>query len=282
MPTAYSAERRLGRRTLLKMVGLTMAAGVLPAGTATASQSAGQASSGRPVTVGDGTVTAYTEYGDRGLSAIGLRFDAGALDGLPSESTEYAVELPDGDTRPFDFVGLDYNPHGHEPAGLYGFPHFDFHFYMIDQATVEQIPGGTPTYDIPGESMPTDTYTTADLPQDPTPRMVVPAMGEHLISVPQSLPIDPGSDGWSVFIWGAYDPNGDGVGELTFMEPMITTSFLRDLVRSGTADIVATTPLPMPSRFATAGSYPTTYVVRYHRADETFTVSLESFEQFAG
>jgi len=33
-----------------------------------------------------------------------------------------------------DHISLDWNPNGHEPAVLYGAPHFDVHFYMISQA----------------------------------------------------------------------------------------------------------------------------------------------------
>jgi hypothetical protein len=27
-------------------------------------------------------------------------------------------------------VGLNWNPHGHIPPGVYDLPHFDFHFYI--------------------------------------------------------------------------------------------------------------------------------------------------------
>ena len=40
----------------------------------------------------------------------------------------------------FDHVGLDWNPHGHEPEQIYGKPHFDFHFYEISAEAVAAIP----------------------------------------------------------------------------------------------------------------------------------------------
>lgn len=179
---------------------------------------------------------------------------------------------------------MDWNPEGHEPPFLYGHPHFDFHFYMLDERDVEAIEGGPATYDIPDALMPEDTVTTADLrpPMGPVPRFVVPDMGEHLVSFPASMPAVPGSDGWSVYIWGAYDPDGDGTGQMTFMEPMITVAYFEGLMGDGSSDAEAIVDIPVPQRFVKAGWYPTEYVTRYHSHDDTFTVSLESFEQFRG
>jgi len=44
------------------------------------------------------------------------------------------VQLPQQHASAFKFVELDWNPGGHEPAGVYDTPHFDFHFYTIDVA----------------------------------------------------------------------------------------------------------------------------------------------------
>src|SRR6476661_6559971 len=40
-------------------------------------------------------------------------------------------------STPFDHLGVDWNPNGHEPAGVYDKPHFDFHFYMVSEAAVQ-------------------------------------------------------------------------------------------------------------------------------------------------
>lgn len=269
---------------MLKATGLAFAGSALTAGTA-AAHGNGTAGSGTEIAVGNGLARAYTERAHGRLSAVGVEFGAAALEGLPSDlpGTVYHLELPRGDTGRFEYVGLDWNPMGHPPLGLYGHEHFDVHFHLLPEEDVASIPGGTATYDIPDALMPANTYTTADLPPGmAAPREVVPGMGEHLASVPASLPASPGSDGWSVFIWGAYDPDGDGTGQATFMEPMITKVFLEGLRGDGSADAEAITAIPMPERFLKAGRYPTESVVRYHTHDDAFTVSLESFEQFRG
>lgn len=242
------------------------------------------AGTGPTTSIGDGTATAYVERERGRLSGIGVRFDASALEGLPSEIDDHHLELPRGDAGRFEFVGVDWNPAGHEPAPVYGHPHFDFHFYMLEEGSVADIEGGAPAYEIPEALMPEATFTTAELgpPAGPVPREVVPGMGEHLVSIPASMPSTPGDDGWSVFIWGAHDPDGDGTGQLIFMEPMITVAYLLSLADDGTVDVEESSPIPMPDRFVTAGRYPTAFVVRYHADDEVYTVSLEEFEPFPG
>lgn len=234
------------------------------------------------MSIGEGGASSYTERAHGKLSAVGVQFDASVLDGLPGTAESYQLNLPTGDTGRFEYIGMDYNPEGHEPPNLYGHPHFDFHFYMFDEETVAAIPPGTPEYDIPDVLMPSNTFTSADHPENPTSRTVVPSMGEHLVSIPASMPSNPGNDGWFVYIWGAYDPDGDGIGQLTFMEPMITDSYLLNIKNNGDPDNEVISSIPMPERFIKGGWYPTEYVVRYHGHDDTFTVSLESFEQFSG
>ncbi|MBS1566007.1 MAG: hypothetical protein JST39_16585, partial [Bacteroidetes bacterium] len=53
-----------------------------------------------------------------------------------------SIPLPEklAAVTPFRHVGLDWNPLGHEPAGIYDRPHFDFHFYMISEADRTAIP----------------------------------------------------------------------------------------------------------------------------------------------
>lgn len=271
----------VGRRNVLKATGLALAGGVL-ASDITAAHGGDPAGSGDSVSVGDGIASTYTERTRGRLSAVGIRFDASVLSGLPGNPAAYHLDLPRGDTARFEYVGMDWTPDGHEPFPLYGHPHFDFHFYMLDEETVAAIPGGPVSYDIPDALMPTNTVTTDDLPQGQVPRLSVPGMGEHLFSYPTSLPSNPGSDGWSVYIWGAYDPDGDGSGQMIFMEPMITVEYLEGLKDDGSADAEDLGSIPRPERFLKAGWYPTEYVARYHSHDDTFTVSLESFEQFAG
>lgn len=274
-------ESSINRRKVLKTTGLALTSSVFTVGSVVA-HSGDPAGSGDSVAIGEGSASSYTERARGKLSAVGVQFDAAVLNGLPRTAESYQLNLPDGDTRRFEYIGMDYNPEGHEPPALYGHPHFDFHFYMLDEETVAAIPGGAPEYDIPNALMPSNTVTSDDYSENPAPRTVVPGMGEHLVSIPESMPSNPGDDGWSVYIWGAYDPDGDGTGQLTFMEPMITDAYLRDVKEDGNPDNEVISSIPMPERFMKGGWYPTEYVVRYHGHDDTFTVSLESFEQFSG
>ncbi|MFB6107818.1 MAG: DUF5602 domain-containing protein [Haloplanus sp.] len=266
-----------GRRDVLKAAGVLAATGLVASGTAAARR--GPATrTGIPTAVGDGNANTYVEYTNGNPSTIGVYLDATALDNLPvnpntpGNSTEYRLDLPTGNTGRFEFVGLDWNPYGHEPEGVYTNPHFDVYFYMQSASAVDDIAGGVPDYEIPDALMPATTDYSPE-------RAVVPKMGEHLVSDPVSYPT---SAAWSVFIWGAYDPDGDGTGQLTFMEPMTTTAYLQNLRGDGSDDARRATTLPMPDRFEKAGWYPTEYVVRYHADGDAFTISLEEFEHFPG
>ena len=162
---------------MLKATGLALAGGVLAAGTATAHGEGQEGDAGEVVSVGNGEAFAYTEHGGGMLSAIGVRFDATALQGLPEtpadwppegvpEGTPFGVvyrpELPTGYTGRFDHVTLDWNPGGHEPQGLYTHPHFDFHFYLLGEDEVAAIPPGVAEYEIPADLMPANTYYASE------------------------------------------------------------------------------------------------------------------------
>ena len=41
---------------------------------------------------------------------------------------------------PFDHIGLNWNPNGHEPEHVFDVPHFDIHFYMISLENQLAIP----------------------------------------------------------------------------------------------------------------------------------------------
>lgn len=58
----------------------------------------------------------------------------------------FILDLPStSDAFPFNFVMLNWNPHGHPPAGIYDLPHFDLHFYMMPESEALAIPGLPPT-----------------------------------------------------------------------------------------------------------------------------------------
>src|SRR5438128_9596618 len=105
----------------------------------TGTRSAVFASPARPI--GKGAARAWVTLDPNGHpTAIGVTFDEAALDGLPMDiphgqhGTEYVLAMPpEASATPFDHVGVNWNPHGHEPSTIYDVGHFDFHFYMIGQ-----------------------------------------------------------------------------------------------------------------------------------------------------
>lgn len=276
-----SEDYRLSRRDAVKLAGAGLAATAF-VGSATAHAGAVE---GDSQFVGDGSAHAYVEY-ERGrgrLTGMGVRLSNDALNNLPQQpadwppaplpsgtpfGVEYHLDLPRGNTGHFSHVGLDWNPEGHPPSD-YVHPHFDVHFYLPRESEIDAIPPGVATYSIPDALMPASTGFAPV-------REVVPGMGEHLGSFPISFPDYPGQPDWSVFIWGAYDLDGDGEGRMIFMEPMVTVAYLEGL--SVGAEIRR--DIPMPERFYDGGWYPTEFVVA--RDEEGYQIALESFEHFPG
>jgi len=162
------------------------------------------------------------------------------------------------DTVPFIHFGLDWNPHGHEPAGVYDLPHFDFHFYMISEAERNAIP----LYEDAPEKF--DHYPDASfMPQNfiSTPGGV-PQMGAHWVDV-TSLEFN--GQGFSqTFLMGSYD------GKVIFYEPMITKEF----VDTHSSYVRA---VPRPAKVQKNGYYPTKMRLET-TSDGTVNIILEEFE----
>ena len=90
----------------------------------------------------------------------------------------------------------------------------------------------------------------------------VPRMGNHLINSRSPELIDSTRRFTHTWIVGAYD------GHVTFWEPMITHEFI-----SSKQDVCV--PIRQPQQWETSGYYPTTYCIRYHKKNDSHTVSLE-------
>jgi hypothetical protein len=162
-----------------------------------------------------------------------------ALNSVPAESAEEEVEFtvplhPKATiATPFQFFELDWNPHGHPPAGIYDKPHFDIHTYMVTKDEVM-------TYTDPAKlnAAPADGY----LPPHYAGGQAVPQMGRHWMDV--TAPEFNGQPFTQTFIYGTYD------GQVKFYEPMITLDFLKN-----TTSFERT--IPQPAKFQKAGYYPT-------------------------
>jgi hypothetical protein len=208
--------------------------------------------------LGDGSVRSYVALGADGQPlAMGLRLTAAALSGLPADMAETVVPLPVQGPPPFDHVTVDWNPMGHEPAGVYDLPHFDFHFYLMTQAQLEKI-----TSSGEGMMMMYQSPDTAEVPAGfagmPNANGV-PRMGWHWLD-----PASPELNGGTftcTFIHGFY------AGHLNFFEPMITKAFLESKAPLAKS-------FSRPALYPKAGYYPDGYSVSYDAATDEYVISL--------
>ncbi len=244
--------------------------------------------------LGNGTVSSYVEYHDRGApAAIGVVFSATALNGLPHgtdghqcydrnadnvideqaeclEGYEFVIPLPDSVARradiPFKWVLLNWNPQGHVPPGVYDIPHFDVHFYMAPIADVLALQTGPcgPAF------MRCDQYERARKPLPPNythpdfkdVEAAVPAMGSHLVDL--TSPEFHGEVFTRTWIYGAYD------GGVTFYEEMVTRDFMLSKARE-------CFPIKSAEAVTRRGFYPTQSCIRHDEASGEYTVSMEGF-----
>jgi hypothetical protein len=251
------------------------------------------------VSLGNGDVRTFTTVTPAGEPKYhGVALERDALTGLPSASElrtranrgepgdkygpdgaaveihhawsqEFFVPFPEAAATPFTFLGLTWNPEGHPPPGTYDVPHVDIHFHMLAADTVDAIDGPrAATYTIPDSRLPAG-YTRVPEPRLDGKSAVVTDMGEHLID-PDS-PEHTGGKFTNTLIWGAYDTAGDGCGELTFVEPMVTKRFLETVTGVDRYEI------PQPAVYPAPGAYPTAYAVRDISSEGEIAITIESF-----
>lgn len=246
--------------------------------------------------LGNGTIHTYIETRADGTpAAIGIEMTAAALDGLPEKKnmTSRCFDV-DGDGAlshmecegdeerklalpaeaatmdlPYSWAGVNFNPEGHIP-GNWLVPHFDFHFYMVDQDAIKNIRTGSC-----GILMNCDDFALAVKPVDA--RFVPPdyinidaavsEMGNHLLdsTSPQAGP--PFAKAEHIMVFGAYNAH------ITFLEPMITLEVL-------TNNPDGCFPIKQPEAYEVAGYYPTKYCIR--ATDSITTVSLEGLTHHEG
>jgi len=254
---------------------------------------------GATAALGDGRVTSYADLDADGAPlAIGVAFESGSLEGLPTEPSDgkrcfdengdgtmdlatecsawherplpLPAEVKDRPDVPFKWALLNWNPLGHAPPGVFDKPHFDVHFY-IEPATeilaIERGPCGP-------EKVRCDQFETARTPVPdnylPTSYvdlgLVAPAMGNHLINLADH---DFHGHGFTRhWVYGAW------AGRVAFWEEMLTLAYLKS-----NPDYCY--DIPLPEAYAAAGWYPTQSCIRGGGKDGVATVSLEGFERRA-
>ena len=248
--------------------------------------------------IGKGTVRTYVVSASAGKpTAIGISFNAAALEGLPLAPNrtsrcfdvnknghigdegecegdyELRLALPQSmagkNDLPFRWVGFNWNPHGHPPPP-WSVAHFDMHFYMVDESEIDAIRvGGCEIFidcaDRERALKPVAAkYVHAE---HVSVGAAVGRMGNHLIDskTPELAKENP-TPFTHTWIFGAYD------GQVTFYEPMITRDFLLGKPNG-------CTPIKQPKAWAQAGYYPTRYCIRYSGKHDNYTVSLEGLMQ---
>lgn len=284
----------MGNTTLVRSIALAF--GMIASGSLLTTASAATSTySGEPVPLGNGAVNTYLILADdAGPVSIGIRMTEAALEGLPAEPNntnrcydvngdgsleavaecvgeyEIAMTWPPELERaevPFKWIGLGWVAHGHNPPNVYDVPHFDMHFYMAERDAVMGIRTGPC-----GELVDCDDLERARLPVPDSfvpvgyvdVNAVVPEMGNHLINTAAPELASPPVPFTHTLIYGAFD------GHITFLEPMVTRSFLL-----GKPDVCA--PVPQPAAWQTSGYHPTEYCIRYLPNEAALTISLEGF-----
>lgn len=215
---------------------------------------------GLPEPLGQGTARSFVALDDQGKPvSVGVVLSKTALSGLPQGTmpSELTLALPEqAAVPPFDHISIDWNPQGHEPAGIYDAPHFDFHFYFIPSAEQDKI---SATDEAQFANAPSGKYLPTDY--QPIPGGV-PRMGAHWFD-----PMSPEFQGipfTATFIYGTYD------GEVIFDEPMITLATL-EAKQNFSHDI------KQPAEVQRDGYYPKTYRFTYDDMTGEYRISLDDF-----
>ena len=210
---------------------------------------------GPTIPIGEGVARAWVSQNPNGVPiAVGINLSEKALENLPGDPRQFVFNFPNhGATHFFTHMLVDWNPQGHEPAGVYDVPHFDFHFYTVSNSFRLGIG-------------PNDSTQFANEPDSQyVPPMYlripggVPQMGAHWID----LLSDEFNGGpfTKTFILGSYD------GEFIFWEPMITRAYLL----SHPDDNI---PLRQPTTYKNDGWYPQSYQIKYSDRPGEYSIAL--------
>lgn len=213
--------------------------------------------------VGNGVARAWVSVNKKGEpNSVGINLSGKALQNLPTEPKQYVLILPKNKGQNFyTHVLFDWNPHGHEPEGVYDLPHFDFHFYIVSNEDRMAIPPMAPPY---FDTPPASQYIPALYIQLPG---LVPEMGAHWVNV--TSPELNGAKFTHTLIWGSYS------GEYIFWEPMITLDYLLTQ-----PDEIF--PISQPSAYQKNGWYATDYKISYSSKPQEYTIALMNLTYHEG
>jgi hypothetical protein len=145
MTTADHVEvQRVTRIRLRTTAGCALVLALLAA--SAWARSAQEVRFGPASALGQGTVRTYLIVDGSGKPAeLGVAISEVAMATVPDLSTKppmeaflsMDLEVPKPTPPPFKLVGFFWRPLGHPPAHIYDVPHFEFHFYLIDEVPLD-------------------------------------------------------------------------------------------------------------------------------------------------
>lgn len=221
---------------------------------------------GEQYSIGDGVIRPFVTLDTKNhLTAIGVTFTETVLAGLPSIPVEYELALPpQASASAYRYVVLNWNPQGHGPIGIYDVPHFDFHFYSLSGKERQNITATGDDLAKVSKAPPPEFIPTGYV-LEPTPP--APREGRHWMD--SNSPEFHGQAFTKTFIYGSYD------GEIVFVEPMFTKVFLETKPNM-------TESIGLPVAYPQTAYYPARYSVKYNRAQQSYTVSLDALTWHQG
>ena len=254
---------------------------------------------GVPQKVGNGTVRTYVvldENDGRTPREVGVALSEQALDGLPAPMAMsaaemkqnphvmmnvYLLDMPVQNPTPYKFVQFDWNPAGHEPAGIYDQPHFDFHFYRVPVSLRNSIVPTDPQFAAKAASYPPNQYRfpfyldAATAAGAPPFAVTIPQMGLHWLDVrsPELQMLTGHPELYQTFtktfIYGSWD------GAFIFEEPMITRAYIlskRTATTAAERDEVI--PVSTAQSYEPAGYYPNAYRITWDAQAKEYRIAL--------
>ncbi len=228
---------------------------------------------GQAVDFNGAKVTTWAKLDDKGAVAeVGFTIpfasiqNAGSSGSTHDHPVIFTADFPKqvSETTSINHFEFDWMPGGHEPA-RYMAPHFDFHFYMVDKATVAAVDCTNGTQADPA-IVPDGWFPAVPPDTDPKP-FCIPNMGYH--ALPASEFTSPG-----VFKEGLFDKvmlSGFYNGKLTFIEPMITKAQMEKKESF-------TLPVPQPKSFGRATLHPTSFKATYDADENAYDFVLSDFK----
>ncbi|MCC6747713.1 MAG: hypothetical protein IT371_08660 [Deltaproteobacteria bacterium] len=213
-------------------------------------------------TFAGGEVATWAKVDGQGsILEVGVTVAAATLEGAAAEEAVFIEFAKDVQTKTFlNHLGFDFNPKGHGPPKVYDVPHFDFHFYGIDQATREAI-------DCKAEKMPEQAAIPAPfiIPGvGPEPDgTCAPKMGVHAID-----PTSPEMSRSNPKPFTLTRVLGYTAGKLAFLEPMVTQAYLKEH-----KDF----KLTFPAAPGVTTAWPTTVSGTYDATAKTWSFVLTDF-----